>query len=156
MRTRFLLVVLVVSVPSVGWGIENLASKAAISASGRRDAGYDSRFVADGEIPNAGSKDERLEVWCLRQHIAKDAWLSFQWQEPVEIASVVYWGRSTSDHDNFSSCKVFLDGDREAIASVPLAKGTQAQVIALPRKVTARSMRLVEQVYRAAGSGEDQ
>ncbi len=143
MRTYFLAILTVVCVQSVGLGIENLASKAVISASGRRDATYDSKYVADGEIPGAGSKDERLEVWCLRQHISKNAWISFQWQEPVEIASVVYWGRSTSDADNFSSCKVFIDGDDEAIASVKLAKGTQAQVIALPKKVRAKNLRLL-------------
>ena len=134
MKTCIFVILAVTCVQSVGLGIENLASKAVISASGRRDAGYDSKFVADGEIPGAGSKDERLEVWCLRQHISKDAWISFQWKEAVEIASVVYWGRSTSDADNFSSCKVFLDDDDEAIASVELARGTQAQLIVFRKR----------------------
>ncbi len=57
MRTYFLVILAVLCSPRVGLGIENLASRAVISASGRRDAGYDSKFVADGEIPGAGSKE---------------------------------------------------------------------------------------------------
>jgi len=143
MKTYLFVILTVICIQNVGLAIENLASKAVISASNRRDAGYDSKFVADGEIPGPGSGDDRLEVWCLRQHVSKDAWISFQWKEAVEIASVVYWGRSTRDTDNFRLCNVFIGDSDEAITTVELARGALPQLIALPKKVRAKSMRMV-------------
>ena len=129
---------------AAGVAIDNHASKAIISASGRYGDAYDAKYVADDRIPAAGSRSDLSKAWCLPQDLSKDAWILFQWQEPVEVASVVYWGRTAwLDNENFSSCKVYVNDAAEAIVSVPLAGGAQGQIISLPRKIIAKSIRLV-------------
>ncbi|MCF7957134.1 MAG: discoidin domain-containing protein [Phycisphaerae bacterium] len=143
MRQLFILVIALLATTAAA-GVKNLASKSVISASGCYSDGYEAKYVADGKIPSAGGGGDERQAWCLPQEVAQGAWISFQWQAAVEVASIVYWGRTAfQDVENFSSCKVYVDDAAEAIASVELKKGKQGQVIDLGHKVRARKIRLV-------------
>ena len=130
---------------SVVWaGNENLAFKAVITANGSHSPSYNPKYLADNKIPLPGSSDDVRQAWCLPQNISEDAWVSFEWEKPVDVTSIVYWGRTAFlDNENFSLCKVYIDDASDAIVSASLAKGAQGQVIVLPQRVNAKSIRLV-------------
>ena len=75
---------------------ENLAVRATASASSEHNQKYLARFAIDGKIPAAGSRSADWNAaWCVLKAKSGDrAEFTLQWQEPVEAAEVVYWGRT--------------------------------------------------------------
>lgn len=148
MRFGFLVVLSVVSGLFYGKAFgappENLASKAIIRANDRLNLDYAANNVADGRIPTSLSRFDATQAWCLPQNRSKDAWLAVLWPQPVEVASVVYWGRTAFlDNENFSSCEVYIDDAANPIVTAKLAKGPHGQSIVLPKKVKAKTIKLV-------------
>lgn len=77
--------------------LENLARRATATATSEHNQHYQARFVLDGKIPAQGTGAADLDAaWCvLKARSGDQAELSLQWNEPVELAEVVYWGRTT-------------------------------------------------------------
>ncbi|NQV32572.1 MAG: PD40 domain-containing protein [Phycisphaeraceae bacterium] len=124
--------------------IKNLGSTAKISASGRFSEAYGPKFLVDGKIPEADSRQDQGAAWCVPLVVAKEAWVSFDWDKAVEIKSIVYWGRCAwMATENFSACQVYVNGADEPTVNATLVRGPQAQVITLPTTVKARQIRLV-------------
>ncbi|MEI7729758.1 MAG: discoidin domain-containing protein [Verrucomicrobiota bacterium] len=74
---------------------ENLAPQALITASAEYSAHYQAKFVADGRIPLPGSKADVDQAWCVPGAAARNgATLTFTWTNPVQVAEVVYYGRT--------------------------------------------------------------
>ena len=75
---------------------ENLAPKARISANSEFSKDYQARFVADGKIPPAGGKNDPGQAWCVKGDTHRNgAELAFDWDAPVTIAELVYFGRTS-------------------------------------------------------------
>lgn len=111
---------------------ENLARKATASATSEHNQHYLARFAIDGKIPLAASgADDLNAAWCvLKAKSGDQAEFTLQWKQPVELAEIVYWGRTAW---YLSECwkdyELYLDD-----APTPAAKGT-FQMIHGPQRV---------------------
>ena len=101
---------------------ENLARKAKAWASSEHNSQYLAQFAIDGKIPAAGSTSADLgAAWCVLKAKSGDrAEFRLQWDSPVEVAELVYWGRTTwFVNECWKDYEVYLDD-----AKTPAAKGT--------------------------------
>ena len=111
---------------------ENLAPKAKVSASSEYNAGFAARFAVDGKVPEAETReDDAGQAWCINRAKAGDRGeFVFQWDSPVTVAEVVYFGRTSQVlSECWKDYEVYLDGD-----VAPAAKGT-FQTIHGPQRV---------------------
>ena len=115
----------------------NLAPAARVTASGRFNEAYAAQYVADGKIPEAGCQSDTGAAWCLPQARAADAWLMFEWPEPVTVAEVVYHGRTAwLWNENFRRVQVGLGGGEAApLVEASLKAGHGPQRIRLSEPV---------------------
>ncbi len=124
--------------------IKNLGMEADISASGQFSKAYEPKFLVDGKIPAANSRQDERQAWCVPLAVAQEAWVCFEWQEAVTVTSIVYWGRCAwMTTENFKGCDVYVNGAGTPTTRATLVRGPQAQVIALPATVKAKHIRLV-------------
>lgn len=66
-----------------------------------------------------------------------------EWEGSVQVASVVYWGRTAwLNNENFSACEVSIEPDGRPLVSRSLKRGSRPQVIALPESVDVRELTL--------------
>jgi len=110
-------------------GLENLAAKAKISASSQRDSQkLIAASVADGLIAPQGSgllemlpANKPAKSWAVNGEEAKDQGeLVFEWEEPVEVNQIVYFGRTPwLVEECFKDYEVYLNDTEQ-----PAAKGT--------------------------------
>ncbi len=122
-------------------GPENLALKAVASATSEHNQQYLARFAIDGKIPPAGSTAaDQGAAWCvLKARSGDQAEWALQWSEPVEIGSVVYWGRTAwYMTECWKDYELYLDDQPQ-----PVAKGTfqmvhGPQLIVLPTSAVRR------------------
>ena len=117
---------------------ENLASRAQVSASSEHNEKYLARFAVDGKIPPAGSSSEDLSAaWCvLKRETGDVADFSFTWDRPVDVAEIVYFGRTSWFMDEcFKDYEVYLDDSQQAAA-----KGT-FQTLHGPQRISLKPSR---------------
>lgn len=120
----------------------NLATQAVITASGQFSDAYRAAFVADGKIPEEGSREDTGRAWCLPAAAARGATLTFTWPQPVTVAELVYYGRTAwLPDENFQSLEILAD-KVPIIGTFPLAAGHGPQRIALKQPVSARELTL--------------
>jgi len=120
---------------------ENLAPKARVSANSEYSDQYLARFAVDGRIPPARSQAaDRGAAWCVRKEQSGDQGeMRFEWQEPVEIGELVYFGRTAwYMTECWKDFEVYFDD-----AEQPAAKGTFRMIhgpqrVALPRQKVRR------------------
>ncbi|HEY3320204.1 MAG TPA: hypothetical protein VGP72_07050 [Planctomycetota bacterium] len=95
---------------------ENLAPKAKISSNSEHNADYLAKFVADGKIPECNSHDDLRQAWCVKGDTHRNgAELTFEWDAPVTIAQIVYYGRTSwMTTECWKDYEVFLDGSAQA------------------------------------------
>jgi len=101
---------------------ENLAPKAKASATSEHNAQYLAKFATDGKIPAAGSTSADLSAaWCVLKAQSGDrADFSLAWNQPVDVAEVVYWGRTAwFMNECWKDYEIYLDDAKQ-----PVAKGT--------------------------------
>jgi hypothetical protein len=101
---------------------ENLAAKAKASATSEHNEQYLAKFATDGRIPPAGSTAaDRGAAWCVLKSVSGDrADFTLQWGQPVEVAEIIYWGRTAwFMNECWKDYEVYLDDAEE-----PAAKGT--------------------------------
>jgi len=118
----------------------NLAARAEISASLESFPGA-AATVADGIVPAIGSRDDRRSVWM----VGKDdlpASLVFEWEEPVTVSTLVYYGRTTWGFHVFQDYAVYLDDAAEPAAEGAFLNGHGPQLVNLPAPVRARKLRM--------------
>ena len=111
---------------------ENLARKARAWASSEHNEQYLARFATDGKIPAAGSTSADLAAaWCVLKAKSGDkAEFSLQWDRPVELAELVYWGRTTwFVNECWKDYEVYLDDAKQ-----PAVEGT-FQMVHGPQRV---------------------
>jgi hypothetical protein len=75
---------------------ENLAPKATAWASSEHNQQYLAKFATDGKIPAAGSQAaDRGAAWCVLKKKSGDrARFSLEWDQPVQVADIIYYGRT--------------------------------------------------------------
>lgn len=123
---------------------ENLAPKATISANSEYSKDYLARFVADGQVPAAGGKQDVGRAWCVKGDTHRNgAELIFVWKEPVSVAEIVYYGRTAwFMNECWKGYEVFLDGAVEPVVKGELKMHHGPQRIKLPRAAKVRTIRL--------------
>ena len=100
---------------------ENLARRAQVSASSTYSADYQAAFAVDGVVPDDEGRDDARRAWCVQGATAQGrGTFTLEWPEPVQVAEVVYCGRTGwTIADMFKDYEVYL-GD----AAAPAARGT--------------------------------
>ena len=76
---------------------ENLAPRAAVSANSQYSNRYAPKWAVDGVVPEEASKGADLDhAWCVRKEKSGDSgWFRLEWKDPVTVAEVVYFGRTS-------------------------------------------------------------
>ncbi len=128
---------------------ENLAPKARVSASSEFGPQYQARFAADGKIAEENSGGDAGNAWAVKGDTHRDgADLVFEWDAPVRVAQVVYYGRTAfGANECWKEVQVFLDGAAQPAAKARLEMTAEPQPVNLPAPSTARKLAL-----RFAGS----
>jgi hypothetical protein len=101
---------------------DNLARSAVAAATSEHNASYLAKFATDGKIPPQGSAAEDLSAaWCVLKAKTGDAAdFTLGWNQPVDVAEIVYFGRTSWFMEEcFKDFEVYLDD-----ATQPAAKGT--------------------------------
>jgi hypothetical protein len=120
---------------------ENLALKATAWASSEHNQHYLARFATDNKIPRAGSASADLDAaWCvLKAQSGDQAQFTLTWPQPVELAELIYWGRTTwFMNECWKDYEVYLDG-----ASQPVVRGT-FQMIHGPQRIKIPTARVTK------------
>jgi len=122
---------------------ENLAPKAKVSATSEFDANYAAQFAIDEQLPEAFSQQDSRQAWAInRAKTGPQAEFTLGWDQPVEVAEIVYFGRTAQVlYECWKDYEVYLDDD-----PTPDAKGTfkmahGPQRIAVPKR-SVRTIRL--------------
>ena len=121
----------------------NIARTARVTASSQYSEQYRPESVIDGKMPAEASRADLDAAWCVRGDTAGDAgWLRFEWEKPVTIAEIVYWGRTSwMLTECWKDYEILVDGAKKPVVRGRLARRHGPQRIALP-SVRARSVTL--------------
>ena len=118
----------------------NLASTARVSASNEYNGDFLASFAVDSKVPAELCGDDRQAAWVVRGAEQDfQGSFTFEWDKPVEVAEVLYCGRTAMILEEcFKDYEVYLDD-----ATTPIAKGTLEmrhgpQRIDLPRSTITR------------------
>ncbi|MDR3182044.1 MAG: hypothetical protein LBT89_03840 [Planctomycetaceae bacterium] len=117
---------------------DNIAPKAAVSASSEYSNQYLAPFVTDGFVPDAGSRNDTGKAWCVRNETANNRGeITFQWNEPTAAAEIVYFGRTAwFETECWKDYQVFADNQNTPIAFGTLRKTPEPQQITFtPQKI---------------------
>lgn len=111
---------LLLFVAGLGAGeLVNLAGQAKVSASSEYSGDYRARRAVDGKVPGAVSKIDKKQAWCVRGKDGLYGEFSLVWAKPVEVAEIVYFGRTGQLMEEcFKDYEVYLDDD-----AMPVKKG---------------------------------
>jgi len=122
----------------------NIAPKATIIATSVHSGSYLGKFVADGRIPKAGSKNDFNQAWAVNGNTHRNgAELLFKWPGQVTAAEIVYFGRTAwLPDENWKDYEVYLDSVKKPCLKGQLKAGHGPQRIKLPKAVNISRLRL--------------
>lgn len=115
---------------------ENLALRATASATSEHNQHYLAKFAADGKIPAEASHSADLDAaWCvLKAKTGDSADYTLKWNEPIETAEIIYWGRTAwFINECWKDFEVLADGSSKPIARGSLKAVHGPQRIAFPK-----------------------
>ena len=120
---------------------QNLAAKAKITANSEYSGAYLAKFVADGHVPAAGGSKDLSRAWCVKGNTHKhNGELTFEWPQPVTIATIVYYGRTAwFAEECWRDYAIYLDGSPKPAARGQFQRGHGPQAIDLATPAQARS-----------------
>lgn len=87
------------SVPVAGRANEpvNLAPKGKALASSEYSAKWAAAYAIDGKMPVVGGRNDQRQAWAINRAKAGDrAEFTLEWPQPVDVTTIVYWGRTGS------------------------------------------------------------
>ena len=123
--------------------VENLAPKAKISSNSEHSKSHQARFVADGKIAPAGGRNDTGNAWAVQGQTHKNgATLTFEWEQPVTVAVIVYYGRTSFAVECWKDCEVYLDDRKKPAARGRFKTGHGPQPLKLDKPVKARKLML--------------
>jgi hypothetical protein len=142
-RFTWTIAVLTLTVGQLQAAPKNIAPQAWIFANSRHSAPYAARFVADGIIPALGKCNGAGREWAASgaNHQA-GVTITFQWAKPVDIAEVVYFGRSSYAIEGFKNYELYFDEDTKPAIKGQFKCGHGPQRIKLTAPAKAKTMRL--------------
>lgn len=121
--------------PAMPGEVPNLAASATITASSEYSVQYRACFVADGRVPASESHSDLSAAWCVHKETSGDRGeIVFQWNEPVTISTILYWGRTGWFlSECWKDFAVYADDDvaPRVTGTFPMRHGPQP--IAVPR-----------------------
>jgi hypothetical protein len=125
-------------------GATNVAPQATVTASSQRNDRLAARFVTDGRVPAAGSKQDDGQAWAAAKLPLPDGGtLTFEWREPTRIATVVYYGRTAHGLDLcWKDYEIYADEGAAPVATGSFQRGHGPQPVQLEKPVTARRLTL--------------
>ncbi len=124
---------------------KNLATDATATASSEYSELYLAKFATDGVVPPAGSQaKDQGTAWCVHRPTSGDRGeFSLQWEKPVEVGEVVYWGRTAwFMTECWKVYRVFLDDENKPAFKGQLEMVHGPQRIKFPEPVRVRSIRI--------------
>ena len=122
---------------------ENLALKAEISADSEFNGQYKAQFVADGIIPELGLRTGADQEWAVNGATHKNgASIIFRWEQPVDIAELIYYGRTSFVVECWKDYELYLDDEKTPILAGQLTPGHGPQRITLKKPEHAKKITL--------------
>lgn len=142
-RFTWAVAVLFVSTAQLAAASKNIAPQANIRANSRHSATYAAKFVADGKIPALGKCNGAGSEWAAHgANHPSGVTLTFKWAKSVDIAEVVYFGRSSYAIEGFKDYELYLDEATKPAIKGRFKCGHGPQRIKLTAPVRAKTMRL--------------
>ncbi|MHB9077595.1 MAG: HzsA-related protein [Pirellulaceae bacterium] len=123
---------------------ENLATQAQVTASSEYSSQYQAANSVDGQVPGALTRDDAGKAWCAKGLEHPDGvTLTFQWPQPVPVATVVYYGR-TAFHlgENWKDYECYLNDATQPAVKGQLLAGHGPQAINLPAPTSTTKLTL--------------
>ena len=121
----------------------NLAMEARAAASSQLKSATAAKYAVDGRVPAMGCRADDGAAWAVSGKVPLPAALTLEWDQPVEVAEVVYYGRTAWDsHECWKDYELYVDD-----VPIPSAKGRFSAVhgpqrVRLPGPVTVRRLTL--------------
>ncbi|NCO37632.1 MAG: hypothetical protein COZ06_09680 [Armatimonadetes bacterium CG_4_10_14_3_um_filter_66_18] len=117
---------------------KNHALEARVTVSSEYSDQYLGRLAVDGQIPEPFSNGDVGKAWAVKGSEANNqATFALEWDKPVDVAEVVYYGRTAVlVEECWKDFELWLDADERPAAKGTFELGSGAQPIKLtPRKV---------------------
>ncbi len=121
----------------------NLAPKAKVWASSQYSESWAAKYAIDAKIPKEGPGSDAGQAWAINRAEAGDhAEFTLKWPQPVEVAVIVYWGRTGSlVSECWKDYELYLDDHPQPTVKGTLKMARRPQRIPIhPRQV--RKIRL--------------
>ena len=124
--------------------VPNIALTAKVSASSEHDDRYRAENAIDGIVPIGLCKEDHGTAWATRgAENGFMGWFQFEWEKPVDVAEIVYFGRTAQlIEECFKNYEVYVVGSPAPVAAGTLQEVDGPQRITFP-KVRARSLKLI-------------
>lgn len=120
----------------------NLAPEAKVSTSSQYSDDYLASYAIDGKIPASGCKSDLKQAWCVLGRDPLPAEFTLEWQEPIKVAEIVYFGRTGQlVEECFKDYEVYLDDSTQPVSTGAFEMRHGAQRIPIPI-TTVRKIRL--------------
>jgi len=110
----------------------NLSPKAEVWASSQYNDSWAAKYAVDEKVTKVGSRSDAGEAWACKGAGSGDkAEFTLTWPQPVEVAEIVYWGRTGSlVSEMWKDYELYLDDDPQ-----PTVKGT-LDMARQPQRIT--------------------
>ena len=109
----------------------NMAPKAKVWASSQYSDSWAAKYAIDERVPKEGAGSDAGQAWACNGAEAGDkAEFTLQWPQPVEVAEIVYWGRTGSLlSESWKDYELYLDD-----APKPTVTGT-FEMVRWPQRI---------------------
>ncbi len=115
--------------------LDNLACSAHVSASSQYSEAFAPQMASRGNLPSEFQTSDG--DWAVSA--TQDGWYELQWDEPVEVAQILYYARTTSPLlEVFKDFSVYIDGSADPVVRGILEHRRGAQRITIPRQHVGR------------------
>ena len=98
--------------------------------------------VADGQVPAAGSRDDRRAVWVVPE-TELPVELEFSWPQPITVSTVVYYGRTAWGLECFKDYAIYIDGAVTPVIEGAFRNAHGPQLIQLREPTRLSRLRMV-------------
>ncbi len=129
----------------------NVAPLATVTASAASENTSPS-MVTDGKMPTVGCRDDQGEVWIVKGSDVP-ATLTFTWKQPTQVATVVYYERTTWGFEYFKDYEIYIDDAATPVCKGTFVKGEGPQLVNLPQPVLAHKLTMKFLSYAGGNPG---
>ena len=143
MRKHFIMFVAVLVLlsftKSYAGEIVNLAPAAKVTASSEYNGNHLAVWAVDGKVPEFECKADEGKAWCVIGSQGMFGEFTFEWAKPVEIAEVVYFGRTGQIKEEcFKDYQIYVGDNPRPITRGAFEMRHGPQRVAIPRTVATK------------------